>query len=322
MYRTICRRLNRSAITVALLIMLLLVLGARGCNTRPPVPIYTEEDVRTGTAGLSMYFVKDMPPVTIDNGSEFMIGIDLWNLGATDVSDAVIKFVNTQPNYISFDEPLLMNGIALEGKSVYNIEGGYKMIELHGENQGIPYEKEASFIFKTYACYKYQTVASSMLCINPYTTAELRYRDVPCQLTPLNMGAGQGGPVAVTKIEPKLIKINSEEHMELKIFIKNAGLGKVTTTGKFDYECTRRSTNLSDFKDIQSSVQVSTDITADCKTTFSQEQSSTILLRCTFPIDKSKGVFQTPIVVTLDYGYRSPDLNIKMKVIDPYYTES
>lgn len=108
----------------------------------------------------------------------------------------------------------------LEGKSIYNPNGGYDLIELTAtaDLKKIKSEKYSPNFLVT-LCYDYKTKATSDVCIDPRPFSTAKEEKV-CSISDKTLN-DQGAPVAVTKIEQKAIS-NS---MQFKIHFRNVGGG-------------------------------------------------------------------------------------------------
>ena len=104
---------------------LAVVLISSGCMQRRATGEVEVVDYHKGTQGLVMNFIKNLPPDEIWEGSEFIIGLELRNLGANKISNAVIKVTGFD---LEYTEPKKEEEktFSLEGRSPGYPEGDYQ----------------------------------------------------------------------------------------------------------------------------------------------------------------------------------------------------
>src|SRR3989344_5709015 len=270
------------------MIILLILLFISGCSyfgrKETASDIYTR--YHQGTRGLELRFVQGAPPPIVYDQEEDYIGqrdeinilVEVRNRGAFDIG----TMVEDRPygeGYIllhGYDETIIQNlkpfwmisgfdptlgiiplddigcfGDGVEGKSKYNAEGGYTVIEfppkpkiptiatgcpnIAGYSQivlpdGVDYYKPN---LVATACYEYYTEASPMVCIDPDPYAERT--DKACRVggigTALGKGAksyvaavegiagGQGAPLTITNVEEEAMPGRAQ----FKIYVQNTG---------------------------------------------------------------------------------------------------
>ena len=78
------------------------------------------------------------------------------------------------------------------------------------------------------SCYKYKTIASPTVCIDPEPYKLVQEKKV-CQIGDQKLG-NQGAPVAVDRIEQEV----SSDKIYFRIFIKNVGKGTVILSDKYN----------------------------------------------------------------------------------------
>ncbi len=227
-------------------IIILIVLLLVGCGQQP---VQDTGNIYTGTQGLVMEFIPNMPPDTMyatDDGS----GNDMLR---TDPHNWYIQFSNkgAYPNnnqvligklyLIGFDHKLTWgnspyiihdinsNDMGLYGKSLAYPEGGMDVYEAWKNlNFRIPKETDSyTTTLKALLCYDYRTHASAEICIDPDPT---KTGENTCTPGVIKMNPSQGAPVAVTNIEV----ISTKGKSILTFKLKNVGGGQVILAD--DYE--------------------------------------------------------------------------------------
>jgi len=278
---------------IPLMILLLFVLGCsqRGGGNIPDVVEYHK-----GTDGLSIEFVENLPPAEVWRSSDFTIGFKLRNKGPYSISDGVLSITGLNPEYITLEEDQLL--FDLEARSAAYPEGDYKIVDFKAQNINFPPGSDTyNAAFTAKASYDYETEAIANVCINPHIYSYVN-PEPGCEVQPVTLSGGQGGPIAVTKVEERVSPAIAldEIDVEFKIFIANKGKGKsiektsieeVTLSNK-RIACNLREIELKD-KEEKSIL---------CKTT----------------IDKAKGAYIAPLTVRLSYFY-TQKLDKSFKII-------
>ena len=159
-------------------------------------------DPHHGSAGLAMSFHPDSPPDTIDSGRSFKIIVQASNEGASDIVDGTVTLTN-----------LISEEVSIQGSTT-------KTITLYGRSRYVSAGQRTSLIWSAKAIgdkkgdieskvgvsaqYRYQTNATSGLCIDPYrdTDTSATTNDVKsCEMQKTLSLGDQGGPVAVSSLD-------------------------------------------------------------------------------------------------------------------------
>ena len=227
---------------VALLLLTLLVLTAcSGQTVRDQDP--DEVNFRSGSLGYELRFQENLPDALVE-GEEVEILLELRNRGAFPQSEervdseGYIYFGGYDPNLVRitnedagnvFQGPIEFGGDIdreLEGKSEYDVEGGFKAIDLTIEaldgnrlSEGVSSYRPN---IKASTLYFYRTIASPSICIDP-NPRSTNIREKTCDFTESIGLSSQGAPVAVTRVEQSATK----DDMIYKIFVRNVGIGRV-----------------------------------------------------------------------------------------------
>lgn len=176
---------------------------------------------RTGSQGLIAYFEVNQPPATIYSDQGFMATIRLENKGAFDVGGPFDRV------YLSGFDPNMIIGLPsqgiqipkIQGKTKYDSQGGKDWIAFKGDiylPQGI--DSHPTDLQLT-TCYKYETLASGNVCIdpNPFSTAR---RQKTCMPGSTSLGT-QGAPISVSSIKTEA----APQKTRFEITIANSGAG-------------------------------------------------------------------------------------------------
>ncbi len=288
----------RRNIIFAIIFLALFAYGCTPPDTRPTT------DFRRGSEGIVMNFVQTMPPPTIYDDSNFDLIVEVRNRGAypqdSHRSIGALYISGFDTNIINMYNS--KNLPALEGKSAHNPEGGFDIVTFHGgvvdfKRQNIE-RYEANF--KLDACYQYETIASETICIDPDPHTLQRVDKVCTPPSAYTFSGGQGGPVAVTRIEQTVLS----ESIQYKITIRNIGNGRVidkNALARCPYDLDHTVLNKVRFSGRVSQEQLSCAQRIDPLTLINNE--ATIV--CTIEKPSQRSAYTTPINIKLEYGYTS-----------------
>ncbi len=304
------------------------ILLISGCQTQfgktqeiKSVPLHT------GTQGIEMSFVQKMPPEEVRKGTTFNVGLEIRNKGSWAVTNVKLLIGGYDNSYVRMtgdnakeipdfevqEKNFLYNIKKLNGKTTSNLEGGYFLLVMNGENIRIPASAESyeSNIIAT-ACYGYETEASQDVCLDPFAN-EVKQITKPCTVKDYTLSGGQGGPVGVTKIEESILSFDDgTKKAEFKIYIGNSGKGQVVNLSSYGKTCSLEEKITDDDINV---VEISAYLGGkdiDCYTEIEKAQKVASLklgkeanyVVCKTIIDPQK-IFTTPLVIKLRYGYVS-----------------
>lgn len=182
----------------------------------------------TGTQGLVIDIIDNLPPRTLFVGDEFQVGIDIRNRGASDATGGVLEVSGLVEEYNIILEGKSRRLSRIEGKSVLNPEGGFLIETFTGLNKGLPEgAEEYKQPFVVNLEYDYETIASVDVCVNP---SPLRYRFLNpqgCEVDSRISVPTSGAPIVVSRIEHVVTTQEGRPKNDFRIFIANRGNGKV-----------------------------------------------------------------------------------------------
>jgi len=220
---------------------------------------------------------------------------------------------------------LITKEIKIDGKSVFNPNGDEYFITVDGKTKvlGAQSEKQSSTILAT-ACYPYKTIFGTSVCIDTDIYGISRGQKA-CSITDLKFGKGQGAPVAITKVETRMLPQDDNKIKPLfLIHIENKGNGEVIKLSETQKACTEESLDYKDFNTIIVDASLSGK-PLDCRIEKDGEPSSAEIrlrekkgiIRCTLEevdldgdgvndielIDTGRDAYVAPLRIELDYGY-------------------
>lgn len=259
-------------------------------------------DIHQGTQGLEINYLSGMPPVEVFENQLFEIGLEITNKGATDVQNGIYNIAINEQFLDLVDEK--MNRINIKGKSIYQPLGGKERILLKARSSelGGQITKQSTTII-TNACYEYSTKATIITCID---THELKQETKVCKIQAHRIGGGQGGPVGVVSVEPKMLPHENNDRIKptYVIEIQNLGKGQVIDSNLVYDACMGRSIDKKDYDVIFVNAMLSNDI-LNCQSSQIKlrAKENKILCELSQGLDKNRGNYQSPLSIELDYGY-------------------
>src|SRR3989338_1004954 len=201
------KRVNNRILLVLILVIIATILISCRCGTglfsgKDPKQntAIARERIYTGTDGLTMRFMPNLPPAeTYDTGSIQIIA-EIRNLGTDKIENAKFYLSGYDTGIIqNIDNFKELNN--LEPKSEFLLDGGYDTVTF-GSSGTIKIPKGADEYrprFVLSACYDYKTVATPIVCIDPNKQNPAIKEKGACQMQSVSVG-GTGAPVAVDRV--------------------------------------------------------------------------------------------------------------------------
>lgn len=283
-----------------------------GCRPKDQPVVRT--DIHEGTDGLALGFAKGMPPDDITDRVTFPIGVEMRNKGTADIEDGIITLINYYPEEMVMRDESKTKMFDIEGKSVFNPDGGYDLLAYTIENRNLAVRQrmEQRFLFKVQACYQYRTSASVEVCIKPRTFGFSFVGDT-CDVKDIKLAGGQGAPVAVTKVEQAIVPDTDDRTGTVtysgtyKILIENVGKGYIAPLDSYRNACTTSSKkeNLLASENVQ--VELG-DRLLECTPIQQIKDTNTFFTVCSAELGELRDSYASHLVVTIDYGYISPEI--------------
>ncbi len=190
---------------------MLLVIFISGCDGVNQ----SYDQYRKGTQGVVLSFVESAPPAMVFDTDNFIIGVNVQNMGAESTS---VNF-----HLRGYDTSVVSIGgagsVRLGGKvEVYNSkEGESNMVVFRHISTSLGEADTYTPTFMVTACYNYRTLAQAQVCINGNPS----FNTGVCTVSGVSLSGGQGGPVGVTNIEVAA----TPGKTNFKIHVKNFGSG-------------------------------------------------------------------------------------------------
>jgi hypothetical protein len=305
--------MKKSVFIVILVVSLLLI----ACKPRVPAGENPQDtsaalrQVRTGTQGVEISLLANYPPRTIYDENELVAIVEVRNKGNKDLgqSDCFIHITGFDPNIISgpFGGPLSCANPnpELEGKNIYNLEGGFNQLEFESSNIILPedvaeYKPTLNFL----ACYSYQTKANPSVCVDPLrfqVTSEQKACDYRRGVV---TDGSQGAPVRVSNVRADMVTSRSRSRAVFEIDIDNAGGGQILSPDTDIQNCATAVIGFTDTDRLRYDVRMTGGSLVSCSPGdgIVRMNNGRGKVVCTFDISEGSA-FETPLIVTLDYNY-------------------
>ncbi len=260
-------------------------------------------NVHVGSQGLELAFFQANPFDEVYENSYFVITIDLANKGAYDIENGVYSIALPE-QYAGVSEEKV-GRFSIRGKSIFNPQGEIDRLNFRALTKSLDPQLERLETTITFnACYRYKTDASIITCVD--TDIEGLKRNKVCITKQEAFPRGQGAPVAIRKIEPRMLPHEDPNRVspQFAIYIRNLGKGQVVNENKLSQACTGRGLLREDFDVVNIRAYLS-DTQLSCRTTEVKLGDSDTRIVCTddYGIDKIQGTYTAPLRVEIGYGY-------------------
>lgn len=271
-------------------------------------------EVHTGTQGIALEFLTDLPPSELYENNYFEILLKISNKGASEVKRGMLVLgIEEQQIIIEGEKD---HKFDLKGKSTFNPEGDFEITQFRGKvRQLIPEISQHSTFITATACYPYKTEATAIVCIDTDIADVMRTK--PCKPAKKTYSGGQGAPIAVKTVEPKMMTHTDPEKIkpEFLITIQNAGTGKAMATDKIYDACTGTPLGQDKWDAVEIKAMLS-DQQLNCRPEKIKISQADTVIICSLEegIDKYLGTYMAPLSIELEYGYLNKilkSINIK-----------
>jgi len=258
--------------------------------------------VHEGTRGIELSFLPNAPPSEIYEDKFFDIMIEIQNKGAADINNGMLV-LGLEEQQISLESA----GDArfdLDGKSIYNPEGSREIKEFRAKTKKIlPGIGAYDTAITATACYPYKTEATALVCID--TDLAGRIKTKPCKTRTITLPGGQGAPIAITSVEPKMMPHKDIEKVqpEFQIKLQNLGTGQALTREKVFDACTGQPLGTESWSRIQVRAQLSENPLTCMPETVKLTQDTTVICTLEEGISKTQGTYTAPLSIEAEYGY-------------------
>ena len=189
------------------------------------------------------------------------------------------------------------------GKSQFYPEGTITSLDFQIKNRKLdPLTESYTTVLSFIICYPYKTAATLITCVDTDITGEVKNK--ACVKRTENFPGGQGAPVAVTRLEPRMFPHEDPDRIipEFIINIQNLGDGEVVQPAQVIDACSGRP--LQELNQVTLTAKLSDD-TLQCRpeTLRLKRGENKVVCRLEQGISKTFGTYRAPFTVNMNYGY-------------------
>lgn len=263
--------------------------------------------VQTGSQGVDIEILQNAPPPLIYDQNELVALVEVHNRGNHDLAaqECFVQVTGFDPNIIKGGMQTAQScasnvGGLLEGKNVYNTQGGINQLEFRSQNVVLPsgvFEYSPTLNFVT--CYYYHTIANPAVCVDP-VFYQVTHEQKSCIPVDVGMAGGQGAPVGVSRVGVDMVGNKAI----FEIDVVNFGTGQVLSPYADIRNCGHSSLDYDDLDRVRYTAQLSGGQLIDCKPRdgFVRLNNGNGKIVCSFNI-AGTSAFETPLMIDFDYGY-------------------
>jgi hypothetical protein len=309
-------RMTKRWLIVFVLFILLFMVSCKPLVPAGERPLETAQALRmvqTGTRGVTLEFLPNSPPEQLYDLSEFLVVLNVRNQGNYDISgtDCFIQITGIDPNIVQL--PSVLSCGDIEGKNVYNVEGGFNQVQFGPTSVVLPAGVfEYNPPLQATVCYNYVTRASPQVCIDPLFY-QISAEQKACRVRDVPMGGGQGAPVGINYVNVEM----TGNKAVFEIDVVNYGGGRVLSRGANIQQCASGTMGLEDFDVIDYTVELhGQGIGAvDCKPSGGRLRLNNGhgKIVCTATLGNTPA-YETPLSIELAYSYMD-SISKQIKII-------
>lgn len=290
--------------TILFIIILIILISCEKNNNVPKIQI--------GTKALQIDFLPQAPPFEVHENETFNIFAEIKNIGTQNIDELSdskgLLIVDVDDQYVRIKKEIIP--FFIEGKSLLNPIGGSMLLQKKATAKALPIQQErmsTKIIIGT--CFKYSTNSGIDICID--TVPEKLGKKV-CNIQTKIISEGQGAPVAITKIESKMLPSWDDKKTipEFTIYIQNLGGGEIINKDKVLLACDKNERELIerqdfDLIDVKVSLPQLGELTCNKPSLSLQLTDKKVV--CKYDnnggISKTMSTFISSLAINLRYGY-------------------
>lgn len=303
-------------ILIISVIFVLIVVSACDVNKAPTT-------YHLGMKGIVLDKASSNPDIVYEEET-FALGMMITNQGAANVNNGVLM-VNFDDYFLELDntqsQVSKIQPVTLQGKSIYNPTGGADYLEYVFKAKVLGVARESIDTRINFnLCYRYNTDITTEVCIDTKTRTSDQ-RIYACKGKEYVSNAGQGAPIAITKIEPEMMRVGNSVRPLFRIYIKNMDDGYTLNP---DYNlCSNPTKNAAELNKLKVRAWISADIELNCSPEEVRLVEGETIARCFvkdvnldhFSKDKSNHITMLRVLLDYDYVY-SEAINLKIKRVN------
>lgn len=297
---------NKNALYLVLFSVTFVLLAGCGGGFFKGNPNPPNLEYQKGTQGLSFVFLEEAPPRSVFVGNDFSVGMKVKNEGSFDITDGATMEIQVPDDSAFYFSEGEKKPVSLLGRSPYAPEGEESIIYFPVKALCFPgFDGSQASILKNYtakikavACYPYETNANVDVCIDTRKFTRQVGEQLPCEMQQAHTSGGQGAPVAVTSVNPKVVPLK-EGVVKLQLDLKIEKVGGDTVRIFHPDEG-------DDCKALEHENEVALEAIMgttmlSCEPSLVKLKKSGVTVTCTRDVSTAMGTFTTPVDVNLRY---------------------
>ena len=256
--------------------------------------------VHAGNQGIVPQFMQNAPPARISENAQAPLIVQLENNGAFGVINGQY-IIGGDSGFLSIDNA--DGSFSVEGRSKINPFPGKSLIEKKLRTGELDPQRQVHDASITATiCYPYETHAGLNVCIDT-DPLNLAQRKKVCSPSVVSGSGGQGGPVAVTEVEPSMIPEGDAVVPSFVVRIANVGTGLVVDPRKVSLACQPlvQSKDLFDVVELNARL-TDTPLSCDSKVKL-RDGKAEVECVAVESFDRALGSYMAPLTINLKYGY-------------------
>jgi len=304
-----------------ILIMAFLIVFVVGCTGSNGDDAKIEKELLKGTKGVVLDVFSNQVPDEIYEGELLNYVVKVENKGPYSASGVVL--VSVEKGFMEFgkgtNKNFITKSISLEGKTVFNTFDDFQIIDdiMINVEELDPLSAYHDSVILTSFCYDYKGIAIADVCIDT-DPHDIRPKEKACKAqSSISLSKGQGGPVVIESVEPKMLIDGSSVRPQFMINVANVGKGTVISSGSTGKVCNSGGLSTDIYNAIKiDSVSLGTDSGFTCipNELVLRKERDSITCTAKSPISNDRGAFQSPLEIQISYGYfESISKDIKIK---------
>jgi len=303
---------------VVFLLLILLLVSA--CQRLPFQRKDTMKlpEVNIGTQGVELYLTRGTPPPEVYEGSPFSLLVTLSNLGTFDVEEGVYS-ISYEKQYLYLSQQQALGRFRVRGKSTFYPQGAEQLVQLVFTTKQLGTQMErypATITFN--ACYPYTTTAPLPVCIDTDITGKVKKK--ACTPQTQAFPRGQGAPVAVTNIEPRMRPHEDLRRIvpEFILTLRNLGSGEAVAEQLYREACSDEPLGEEGWNTVHVQAALS-DIPLTCTPSpvkLKRIAETRVVCRLQEGVDPRLGTYTDLLTVKLGYGYLT-SITSQVNIIKP-----
>lgn len=293
--------------TLIVAVVLLVALSACTGGLFQRKETFRLPEVNIGTQGVALTFGPNIPLREVYEESPFNLLVTMSNIGTSDVEQGVYS-LSFERQYLYLPQQQALGRFAARGKSVFNPQGEERQVNfLFSAKQLGPNMERYPATITFNACYPYTTTAPLVVCIDTDVTG--KRPDKVCMPQPQAFSAGQGAPVVVASVEPRMLPQFDLNRVipEFVLTLRNQGMGEVVAPQLYREACSGQALGEDGWNVVEVHAELAgTPLTCTPVSIKLKQQGETrVVCRLNEGIDARLGAYTELLTVLVDYGYLS-----------------